>query len=168
MPIRFYLYHFEALVSTIENKWHWSCGYRTRLAPPPPICSSYQNVVSAEGHRVLKIGTGTQKSSFHFWTGLCLKKWLFLFLYTVQYSQSDLLPLRPLCGEAPGRDSNPGWADLVEGTLATTVDHHTSFCRFFPLDLMETGHDILFFWVARMVMLSIALTGIRTCFNYCS
>lgn len=31
--------------------------------------------------------------------------------------------------------------------------------RFFPLDLMETGHDIIFFWVARMVMLSIALVG---------
>lgn len=27
------------------------------------------------------------------------------------------------------------------------------------LDIMETGHDILFFWVARMVMLSIKLTG---------
>ena len=32
--------------------------------------------------------------------------------------------------------------------------------KFFPLDLMETGNDIVFFWVARMVMLSIALLGI--------
>ena len=31
--------------------------------------------------------------------------------------------------------------------------------RFYPLDLMETGHDILFFWVGRMVMLGIALTS---------
>jgi len=31
--------------------------------------------------------------------------------------------------------------------------------NFYPLSLMETGHDILFFWVARMVMLGIALTG---------
>lgn len=30
--------------------------------------------------------------------------------------------------------------------------------RFYPLDLMETGHDILFFWVGRMVMLGLALT----------
>lgn len=29
----------------------------------------------------------------------------------------------------------------------------------FPLSVMETGHDILFFWVARMVMLSMELTG---------
>ncbi|CAH1961894.1 unnamed protein product [Acanthoscelides obtectus] len=31
--------------------------------------------------------------------------------------------------------------------------------RFYPLSLMETGHDILFFWVARMVMLGTHLTG---------
>ncbi|XP_044269829.1 valine--tRNA ligase-like [Tribolium madens] len=34
----------------------------------------------------------------------------------------------------------------------------------YPLDLMETGHDILFFWVARMVMLGKQLTG-RLPFN---
>lgn len=33
------------------------------------------------------------------------------------------------------------------------------FQHFFPLNLMETGHDILFFWVARMVMLSLELTN---------
>lgn len=33
------------------------------------------------------------------------------------------------------------------------------FKKYFPLNLMETGHDILFFWVARMVMLSLELTG---------
>eukprot|EP01012_Entosiphon_sulcatum_P020453 TRINITY_DN253_c1_g1_i3.p1 TRINITY_DN253_c1_g1~~TRINITY_DN253_c1_g1_i3.p1 ORF type:complete len:1003 (+),score=254.75 TRINITY_DN253_c1_g1_i3:934-3942(+) len=37
----------------------------------------------------------------------------------------------------------------------TSQDYRT----FFPTQLMETGHDILFFWVARMVMLSLALTG---------
>ncbi|KRT85570.1 tRNA synthetase [Oryctes borbonicus] len=31
--------------------------------------------------------------------------------------------------------------------------------RYYPLSLMETGHDILFFWVARMVMLGMQLTG---------
>lgn len=31
--------------------------------------------------------------------------------------------------------------------------------RFFPGALLETGNDILFFWVARMVMLSLQLTG---------
>lgn len=30
---------------------------------------------------------------------------------------------------------------------------------FFPTQLLETGHDILFFWVARMVMMSRVITG---------
>jgi valyl-tRNA synthetase len=29
---------------------------------------------------------------------------------------------------------------------------------FFPGALLETGHDIIFFWVARMVMMSLELT----------
>jgi len=33
------------------------------------------------------------------------------------------------------------------------------FKRFFPTSVLETGHDILFFWVARMVMMSQKLTG---------
>ena len=31
--------------------------------------------------------------------------------------------------------------------------------KFFPTQVMETGHDILFFWVARMVMMSYGMTG---------
>ena len=30
---------------------------------------------------------------------------------------------------------------------------------FYPTSLLETGHDILFFWVARMVMMGMKLTG---------
>ncbi|XP_055913811.1 valine--tRNA ligase [Eupeodes corollae] len=33
------------------------------------------------------------------------------------------------------------------------------FRNSYPLDVMETGHDILFFWVARMTMLGMKLTG---------
>ncbi|VEL09309.1 unnamed protein product [Protopolystoma xenopodis] len=33
------------------------------------------------------------------------------------------------------------------------------FERFYPLSLLETGGDILFFWVVRMVMLGLQLTG---------
>ncbi|XP_054013458.1 valine--tRNA ligase-like [Hylaeus anthracinus] len=38
------------------------------------------------------------------------------------------------------------------------------FKKYYPLTLMETGHDIMFFWVARMVMLGIELTN-RVPFN---
>ena len=42
-----------------------------------------------------------------------------------QFSQSDLPPLKPLWGEAPGRDPNPGRSDLVAGTLTTWLPHLT-------------------------------------------
>ncbi|KAI1327623.1 mitochondrial valyl-tRNA synthetase [Xylariaceae sp. FL0255] len=42
-----------------------------------------------------------------------------------------------------------GWPDVEKA----------DFKRFFPTSLLETGWDILFFWVARMIMLSLKLTG---------
>lgn len=36
---------------------------------------------------------------------------------------------------------------------------NASYKNHYPLNLMETGHDILFFWVARMVMLGLQLTN---------
>ncbi|RAL40767.1 hypothetical protein DM860_008465 [Cuscuta australis] len=41
-----------------------------------------------------------------------------------------------------------GWPDNTDDLIA-----------FYPTSLLETGHDILFFWVARMVMLGIKLGG---------
>jgi len=41
-----------------------------------------------------------------------------------------------------------GWPDNTDDMKA-----------FYPTALLETGHDILFFWVARMVMMGIELTG---------
>ena len=40
-----------------------------------------------------------------------------------------------------------GWPDV----------EHPDFKAFFPGDLLETGGDIIFFWVARMVMMSLCL-----------
>jgi valyl-tRNA synthetase len=31
--------------------------------------------------------------------------------------------------------------------------------KFYPATVLETGYDILFFWVARMVMMGMQLTG---------
>jgi valyl-tRNA synthetase len=38
-------------------------------------------------------------------------------------------------------------------------EEHPDYSRFFPGSVLETGHDILFFWVARMVMMSLHLTN---------
>ena len=35
----------------------------------------------------------------------------------------------------------------------------SEFAKFYPSSVMETGYDILFFWVARMMMLGIEFTG---------
>ena len=45
--------------------------------------------------------------------------------------------------------SNFGWPKTSESDLS----------RFFPNSILETGYDILFFWVARMVMMSLYLTN---------
>ena len=38
-------------------------------------------------------------------------------------------------------------------------DKTPDLAEFYPTSLLETGHDILFFWVARMVMMGMKLTG---------
>lgn len=45
--------------------------------------------------------------------------------------------------------STLGWPDVSA----------EDFKQFYPTTLLETGHDILFFWVARMVMMGIEFTG---------
>ncbi|KAJ2437472.1 valine--tRNA ligase, partial [Coemansia sp. RSA 2337] len=47
------------------------------------------------------------------------------------------------------------WPFAVLGWPENTDD----FKKYYPTSLLETGWDILFFWVARMVMLGIYLTG---------
>lgn len=46
-------------------------------------------------------------------------------------------------------------------TLGWPNEESQDFKDFFPNSMLETGSDILFFWVARMVMLSYELTGKR-------
>jgi len=38
-------------------------------------------------------------------------------------------------------------------------DENSDLAKFYPATCLETGYDILFFWVARMVMLGLQLTG---------
>ena len=43
-------------------------------------------------------------------------------------------------------------------TMGWPNTEHDDFKAFFPGHLLETGYDIIFFWVARMVMMSLELT----------
>ncbi len=44
-------------------------------------------------------------------------------------------------------------------TLGWPDTKHSDFQRFFRTDMRETGYDILFFWVAREMMMGVELTG---------
>lgn len=43
-------------------------------------------------------------------------------------------------------------------TLGWPDESSPDFQRFYPTDILETGHDILFFWVARMIMMGLWFT----------
>merc|ERR1712176_1402894 len=51
------------------------------------------------------------------------------------------------------------WPFATVGWPANEGDADSDLARFYPGTCLETGYDILFFWVARMVMMGIELTG---------
>jgi len=64
----------------------------------------------------------------------------------------------PIPGEKDVLDtwfSSALWPFSTLGWPKKTAD----FEYFFPTTVMETGYDIIFFWVARMIMMSLVLTG---------
>ena len=69
----------------------------------------------------------------------------------------------PYCGGAVSQDedvldtwfSSQLWPFSTLGWPGNTAD----FARYYPTSVMETGYDILFFWVARMIMAGLKFTG---------
>lgn len=69
----------------------------------------------------------------------------------------------PYCGGAVSQDddvldtwfSSQLWPFSTLGWPEKTAD----FSRYYPTSVMETGYDILFFWVARMIMAGLKFTG---------
>ena len=61
--------------------------------------------------------------------------------------------------------STLGWPSTHDSTHGSTHAAASSsipssdYDRFYPTSLMETGYDIIFFWVARMAMVGLELTG---------
>ncbi len=51
------------------------------------------------------------------------------------------------------------WFSSGQWPFATLMKNPKDFKTYYPTDVMETGYDILFFWVARMVMLGLYRTG---------
>ncbi len=60
----------------------------------------------------------------------------------------------------PDPDTFDTWFSSGQWPLATTgFPDNSDFKNYYPTSVMETGKDIIFFWVARMVMLGIYRTG---------
>ena len=54
------------------------------------------------------------------------------------------------------------WFSSALWPFATTgwpSESSPDYLKYYPSTVMETGHDILFFWVARMVMMGLEFTG---------
>jgi valyl-tRNA synthetase len=51
------------------------------------------------------------------------------------------------------------WPFATVGWPQAENDKDSDLARFYPATCLETGYDILFFWVARMVMMGLELTG---------
>lgn len=75
----------------------------------------------------------------------------------------DLNPSKCDCGSTEftqDTDTFDTWFSSGQWPFATLgYPENEDYKKFYPLSVMETGYDILFFWVARMVMLGIYVTG---------
>ncbi len=54
---------------------------------------------------------------------------------------------------------DPSVADDLTLTLQEILDRSPDYQRFHPITVLETGYDILFFWVARMILMTTYATG---------
>ena len=70
--------------------------------------------------------------------------------------------------------STLGWPQFEEDETSSGTDdsrsslltpHSSDLSRFYPTTVLETGYDILFFWVARMIMMGLYFTG-KVPFHY--
>jgi len=72
-------------------------------------------------------------------------------------------PKCPYCGSknlVQDKDVLDTWFSSGQWPFATLIaNKKKDFKKFYPTEVMETGWDILFFWVARMMMLGVYWTG---------
>ena len=75
---------------------------------------------------------------------------------------SDSVSVCPTCGGEVRKDPDTfdTWFSSGQWPFVTLgYPDSSDFKQFYPTSVMETGSDILFFWVARMIMLGLYVTG---------
>ncbi|KKT42146.1 MAG: Valine-tRNA ligase [Candidatus Giovannonibacteria bacterium GW2011_GWA2_44_13b] len=55
--------------------------------------------------------------------------------------------------------STLGWPAYAETAMAGKPGPENDLANFHPIDVLETGYDILFFWIAKMILMSTFLLG---------
>ncbi|OGY96824.1 MAG: hypothetical protein A2122_00055 [Candidatus Liptonbacteria bacterium GWB1_49_6] len=99
--------------------------------------------------------------------------WAFELQDINEKTQEVYVGIAPPSGEGWTQDPDvfDTWFSSGQWPYATLMSHASSksqapnsrqksdFEEFYPTDVMETGYDILFFWVARMIMLGLYRTG---------
>jgi len=131
------------LRSGLEDK-----SSRTDLAPPQPQCYVVSKVKPDKCDKCKSTKFTQEEDTFDTWFSSAQWPWVTLQscpdeLYSKETPSSSAVPTRHSAG-SPVKESPSS------GTL---------FDKFYPTSLMETGYDILPFWVMRMLMMGIYKTG---------
>ncbi|KKS80316.1 MAG: Valine-tRNA ligase [Candidatus Beckwithbacteria bacterium GW2011_GWA2_43_10] len=79
----------------------------------------------------------------------------------VWYEKTDFVVSRvcPGKGYVQETDTFDTWFSSAQWPVVTLKTRPGDFEKFYPTDIMETGYDILPFWVMRMLMIGVYLTG---------
>lgn len=75
------------------------------------------------------------------------------------YLKGDQVSLEPKPGYTASTDTLDTWFSSALWPFSTLgwPKETPDFKRFFPGDVLETGYDIIFFWITRMVLMTVAL-----------
>lgn len=75
------------------------------------------------------------------------------------YLKGDEVSLEPKPGFEPSTDTLDTWFSSGLWPFSTMgwPEDSDDFRRFFPNDVLETGYDIILFWIVRMVVMTVAL-----------
>lgn len=83
--------------------------------------------------------------------------------FVISQSQPNRCPFCKKCVMKKEEDVFDTWFSSGQWPFATLMaqksKNGSDFKDFYPTSVMETGYDILFFWVARMIMLGLYVTG---------
>ncbi len=93
--------------------------------------------------------------------GIPIPAWLCDTCDTDEASTDDTPPTCKTCGKAMRKDTDTfdTWFSSGQWPLLTTgYPDKKDHAIYFPTDVMETGHDLIFIWIPRMIIFSLYLT----------